>query len=668
MAKAVWALDLGEWSLKIVRAREINRGTGQITVDLVEVIKYSDLPCGYEAHVTERYHEGIRAFLERHPIGKGDRVCVGVTGHEVFSRFIDLPPVPLKRVPEIVRYEARQQIPFNIDEVVWDYQPVKEEFEPGEEIRIGLFALKRERVTEFLEMFQPFRSNLHCIQAAPLALYNFILFDGATTGPTIVLDLGAHTTDLLVVDYPNFWIRPILVAGDNLTMAIQQQFNVSKEEAETIKERVGSSKHARQVFDVIRPIVRNTVSEVQRSLGYYKSVAEEVKFEKVLVVGGSMKLLGMDKLIAENLQYDISPLEGVNRFMPGPGVDPALWQENLSSLAVALGLLVQGFDSAPMKVNLIPEEVVRQVALNRKRPFVLAGVCGMILIVLLLWMSNKLLARELLKGEKTGVQTLLKIQRLDSQWGQAKSEVEGARRPIEPLLVEGTNRSAWVKLLPAVGGAIPEGQMFVKAIRVDWRSQKELDGEVDKGGAATGPVRPWWEQMGEMELPPGEEEMMMPEEEMMGPGEDPTAKVKTGQKGLDSRLTIYIDGESLKPEVAFIDRQFIEKLKAYQWEGAPVPVFKEVERLGVPRIVYRHPLTGDVVRAEIAKQPAELTMPDGSVIKLEYERYLDFRARAVLKTPEEMRQEVEKAEAENKKQPGAPADAAAPGPETPKSP
>ena len=73
MAKTVWGLDLGEWSLKIVRSTGIDKASDRITVDLFDVINYSELPCGYEANATERYQEGIRAFLSRYPIDKNDR-------------------------------------------------------------------------------------------------------------------------------------------------------------------------------------------------------------------------------------------------------------------------------------------------------------------------------------------------------------------------------------------------------------------------------------------------------------------------------------------------------------------------------------------------------------------------------------------------------------------
>ena len=53
---------------------------------------------------------------------KGGIAGVGVSGQSSFARFIKLPPVEPKKIPEIVRFEAIQQIPFPLDDVEWSYQ------------------------------------------------------------------------------------------------------------------------------------------------------------------------------------------------------------------------------------------------------------------------------------------------------------------------------------------------------------------------------------------------------------------------------------------------------------------------------------------------------------------------------------------------------------------
>jgi hypothetical protein len=57
---------------------------------------------------------------------KGQSVWYSVAGHTVFARFVKLPPVGADRIGQIVELEAKQNVPFPIDEVTWDYEFVSE--------------------------------------------------------------------------------------------------------------------------------------------------------------------------------------------------------------------------------------------------------------------------------------------------------------------------------------------------------------------------------------------------------------------------------------------------------------------------------------------------------------------------------------------------------------
>ena len=96
------------------------------------------------------------------------------------ARFIKLPPLESKKIPDLVRYEARQQIPFDLNDVVWDYQrmgggSVEEGFALDTEI--GLFAMKRDAVFRALDPFLKLDIDVDIVQLTPLVLYNFLVFD-----------------------------------------------------------------------------------------------------------------------------------------------------------------------------------------------------------------------------------------------------------------------------------------------------------------------------------------------------------------------------------------------------------------------------------------------------------------------------------------------------------
>ena len=106
-------------------------------------------------------------------------MAIAVPGQSGLARFIKLPPVERKKIPDIVKYEARQQIPFALEDVVWDYQPLVGSEDEGYaiETEVGLFAMKRDQVARHLKPLEEAGIAVDIIQLAPLAIYNFVCFD-----------------------------------------------------------------------------------------------------------------------------------------------------------------------------------------------------------------------------------------------------------------------------------------------------------------------------------------------------------------------------------------------------------------------------------------------------------------------------------------------------------
>src|SRR5476651_757490 len=167
----VWGIDLGLCALKAIRVEFVDGVAKATAFDYVEHPKILSQP---DADPEQLTREALEKFLSRNQI-KGDRVAISVPGQSGLARFVKLPPVEEKKVEDIVKFEAKQQIPCNLDEVVWDYQKLGvNELAPGfVETEIGLFAMKRDMVNRYLQHFKEVGVEVHLVQMAPLALCNF---------------------------------------------------------------------------------------------------------------------------------------------------------------------------------------------------------------------------------------------------------------------------------------------------------------------------------------------------------------------------------------------------------------------------------------------------------------------------------------------------------------
>ena len=618
MANEVWALDLGEWSIKVARGH-LDKKSGKMVLGLYDEIRFDALGLGEESSSLEKYRAGLEEFQDRHTVGPSDDLCVAVSGSEVFSRFINLPPVP-ESISEIISYEARQQIPFDIDDVVWDYQPLKEEHQPGEEIEVGLFALKRETIDEFMEILEPWRHNLRVIQNGPLAVYNFLVYEGRTDDPTIVLDMGARSTDVLVLNHPRFWLRPLLIGGNGITERLQSHFGVSWREAERIKERASERERQAQLLRVVRPVVGNVLSEIQRSLGYYKSLAKGVQIQKILAVGNAFKLRGLDRVLADGLQYDVERLRDLRNFELESSVDEENFTDNLGGACTVLGLLVQGVDQAHIDINLVPEELAAARVMRKKKPWVAGAVAALLVVVGILWGSEMSYSKNLTGNLDEGKQVLNRVERMGRAYSSARSEAQGVEEKVRQLADRKIDRDTLLEIMPPMVHALPEDRVFARNMEFVWMSPSDFETALET------------ERM-ELESAAGTGTEGEPEEDAYGPGragrpgpgsyggpgpgspsasrggyeyEGRTYAAPTGLgeeagaiHGEDSVLVLKLSCEStvISRALQYVQNEVVQPLSDARSAKDGQKVLSEVHLVGRPQNVFRRSRDGTLVES-----------------------------------------------------------------------
>lgn len=635
MAKAIWGMDFGAWSLKVARG-SYDKKTDVVTIDLFDEIVYGQLPCGHEASPLQKHRAAIVAFRGNYEIGLGDDLCVAVSGSEVFHRFIPVPPVP-GRLDDVMRYEASQQIPFELDDVVWSFQPVKEEEEreEGEEIEVGLFALKKEKVEELMALLGPWRQNLRIIQDAPLAVYNLLEYEGLVNEVLVVLDIGAATTDVIVFNPPRFWVRTLLVAGDDLTNALVEQFGIKVEEAERIKRRAGRSAHKDQILRILQPVFDDLVSEIQRSLGYYKSIWRDVRFGRVLALGSALKMTGLTDMLAAGLQYQVQSPRELTRIQLAESVDAERLRAALPQCCAALGLVVQGAGQGRMRINMVPEEVARTHIVSQKKPWVLAAAVGVLLVAGLLVLGEMLYARELATAEAQVPLGVLETARtLEDQYNEAAGALGKLQERLESLAKAGIDRGVYLQVLPAFAETIAGKDVYVTNLDFSWMEPGSIEagvapligagfGVMRRPGAVFGPGAPGRVTGGPgMGRPTGGP----PIGRRTGgpPGGRGAARsalrgrdrrsvaartlvrargVQAAQYSAQSQLVMRFACECKEASEAYIEEHVLKALRSAQLPDKLQPAFTEVKRLGELRDVYR-----DASTDELVGQPDEDTV------------------------------------------------------------
>ncbi len=367
--KGAWGIDIGQSALKAIKLKHVE-SSDQVVAVAFDYIPYPKILSQPDAIPEEIVPQAIETFLSRNDV-KGDSIAISVpSGTSALVRFVQLPPVEASKLPDVVKYEAKQQIPFDLDEVIWDYQPIGTGIEEGGyllDAEVGLCAMKRDDVMRSLRPYNNAKVEVDAIQIASLSLYNAIAYDdlgirrGQQITPkdeyVIILDMGCDFTTLLVTNGAKIRVRNVPLGGNHFTRALTKEMKLSFAKAEHLKCNATKSPDPRAVFQALRQVFNDYVSEIQRSIGYFSSVNRQAKISKVIGLGNGFKLAGLQKFLQQNLQYEVERPDAYQGLAGDSVINAPLFQDNLLSFAVPYGLSLQALNLSRIHTTLLPKEI-----------------------------------------------------------------------------------------------------------------------------------------------------------------------------------------------------------------------------------------------------------------------------------------------------------------------
>ena len=463
----VWAIDVGQAALKALKLVP-GEAPENVVAEAFDYVEYPKILSQPDADPEELVREALTTFLGRNDL-KGCRVALGVPGQSGLVKFIKLPPVEKKRIPDIVKFEARQQIPFALEEVIWDYQQIGGD-EGGDDdgddsftmAEVGLFAMKRDQISRAILPLKAAGIEVDVVQMGPIALYNFAAFDlpKDAEGSTVLLDVGADNTDLIITNGARIWQRNVPIGGNHYTRALTKELKLTFAKAEHLKRNATKAPDPRAVFTAMRGVFNDFSSEVNRSIGFYSSVNRTAKIGKVIGLGNGFKLPGLQKFLQQNLSYEVEKLEGFAHIAGEEVLAAPQFQENLMSFAVAYGLALQGLGKGSLRTNLLPPEIEQVRMVRRKKPWALAAAALLMIgFSALFFGSWRALAKVDNKDFADAVQQAKSATQTGEQYktgfSTAKTAFEGKLGEGKGLIGEAAAQQSWPKFLQVLNQTMP---------------------------------------------------------------------------------------------------------------------------------------------------------------------------------------------------------------------
>ena len=376
-----WGIDLGRSAVKGALVAASGDGVEVLEADIVP-LEGPAPESGQDPTRDARLWRALAEFQKRHALHRCT-TCVAIPAQNTLVRELTVAAVEGRKVEEMVRYEAANEMPFVLDEVAWDY--VLFDQQPGQVTRQGLLlAVKRNVIETCAAVFAQLGiGQVDRITVAPLALLNFLRLELDGDARILALDVGAENSDMLVLAGDRFWMRSMVSGGNHVTALLQGEFDLSFEAAERAKAQIARSRYKRQIAGAIRPAMHELVRHVKANLGYLERTSDAGPFDAAYLLGGGGRLVGLDRSLRTALRQDVRGLAELKHVVVSPRADAAFIRANMDRLAVALGAALCGLPGRDATgVSFRPSSRMRLARIGRARGLML-GV-GLLLWAILL--------------------------------------------------------------------------------------------------------------------------------------------------------------------------------------------------------------------------------------------------------------------------------------------
>ncbi|NLE39255.1 MAG: pilus assembly protein PilM, partial [Pirellulaceae bacterium] len=313
------------------------------------------------------------------------------------------------------------------------------------------------------------------VQLTPLALYNFLLFDQMLgsrpaeeydpddpPASTVILSLGTDATDLVVTNGHRVWQRSIPLGGNHFTKALTKELKLTFAKAEHLKCNAASAPDPRALFQAMRPVFNDLLTEIQRSIGYFTSIDRHAKIERIVALGNAMKMPGLRRYLSQSLGLEVVRLESFERLAGAEVIGAPAFKENLLCFGVAYGLAVQGLNlgRGTLKTNLLPPEIVKDRFIRSKKPWALAAAAVVLLGCAIAYASNTLALNTVAESRFERAESDMKAaigysSQLKSDHDAAKAAFDEIAQTAQHLVGNVDNRVIWLELMRAINKSLP---------------------------------------------------------------------------------------------------------------------------------------------------------------------------------------------------------------------
>ncbi len=334
--KGISAVDIGNSSIKAV---ELSKRFGKIGIKSFDasLVRPTSFSGGEIVQA-----EGLQSSIQSNLKDFSKDVIFSCCGSSMMVKKISIPKIDPEFIPDQIRWEAEQYIPFNIDEVNIEFEVVDS---PADSENMGLLlvAILKSKVKSYASIFQNAGFIPKIADVSGFALANCFTYNypEVKNEAVVLLDIGAYYTNLVVLNRGKVvYYRDIQFGGSKYDEELSKNLGVTKEEARSIKQTSNPATLPDIAADTIVSLNEKLSSQILGSLDFFKNTESFTRgFSKIYVTGGGSLAPGLTKNLSRTLGAGVEYMNALKKISVPSKVLKSTNEVKLQYMsAVAIGL------------------------------------------------------------------------------------------------------------------------------------------------------------------------------------------------------------------------------------------------------------------------------------------------------------------------------------------
>ena len=365
--------------------------TGRLALDQFALESFNP-DAALESHWSELVSQSLIAAAKRASLS-GPAVFA-MPGHQTLTKFVKTPAVDKTKRDKVIQFEAQQNIPYPLNEVVWDHLTVNDD---GLDLEVMLAAVKLDVAEALCASVKDAGLSAQSICPSALALFRSFKYNYPEVAEgVLVVNIGARSTNLLFINGARFFVRTITLAGNSVTQTIADEIKQDFAHAEALKVQVLSGRSELPEASPSRATVLNASHsfaarlslDITRSTINYRRQSGAEQPVCVYVTGGGSLVPDIVSILAEKLKIRVERFDALRNVDVGAAAQSA--REHSAVLADLVGLATRLANKREPAFTLVPPAIAHAIAFRKQQPFY-AGAAALLAVALALpvWHFNQ---------------------------------------------------------------------------------------------------------------------------------------------------------------------------------------------------------------------------------------------------------------------------------------